>query len=121
MLTEQYRTLIHMLIEKTDNHGFTWGKGESRYSYEAANKENKFRVGKYFAGNDNSSCLNLGAFDKTGVLILEIVLCKEFEDQREDYDLLSSLYTKVKQSIADNAIQEELPVITSILQSLQQA
>src|SRR5882762_5319474 len=107
MLTEQHRIFIQVLIDKTDSHAITWMKGNSRFSYRATNKENNFKVDKYFAGNDNSSCLNLSTFDKNGVLLMEIVLCKVFDDQREDYDLLNSLYTKVEMLVTGSIIQQD--------------
>jgi len=119
MLTNQYKTLIQLLIEKTDAHVLTWEKGDFRFSFQAVGKDNKFRVSKYFAGDDNAPCLNLTAFDKGGVLVSEIVICKAFVDQQADYDLLNTLYSKVETSVSGAMIQEDEPVINSLIQSLQ--
>lgn len=119
MLTDQYKTLVQLLIEKTDAHILSWQKGDFRFSFQAVSKDNKFRVSKYFAGDDNAPCLNLTAFDKDGVLVSEIVICKEFADQQADYDLLNALYSRVETSVNGVMIQEDQPVISMLIQSLQ--
>jgi hypothetical protein len=120
MLTQEYRHLIDVLIEKTSAGAIPWQKGGSRFSYQAKARENTFKVDKYFAGNNNDACLNLSTYDDKGDLVLEIVLCRGIGDQRDDYEYLSSLYSRVEQSVNNGIIQQDIPVITSITQSLQQ-
>jgi hypothetical protein len=120
MLTQEYRRLIQVLIEKTDNGAISWKKGESRFSYRAKGGENTFKVDKYFAGDHNDACLNLSTYDKNGDLVLEIVLCKGIGEQLEDYEFLGLLYSRVEQRVNKGNIQQEIPIVTSIIQSLQQ-
>lgn len=74
---------------------------------------------KYFAGSHNDACLNLATFDGEN-LVLEIVVCRGVEEQVDDYSLLNTLYSRVEQQANNGMIQQELPVVTSITQSLQQ-
>jgi hypothetical protein len=120
MLTQEYRHLIAVLIEKTDADAISWQKGGSRFSYQAKARENTFKVDKYFAGDSHDACLNLSAFDERQNLVLEIVLCRGIEDQKEDYGLVSALYSKVELRANNAVMLQEIPVVASITQSLQQ-
>lgn len=98
----------------------TWQKGSSRFSYQAKANGNTFKVDKYFAGDDNAACLNLSVFDVQKSLVLELVYCRGIGDQMDDYEYLSHLYSRVEQAVNNGAQQQEIPVVTSITQSLQQ-
>ena len=112
--------MIAVLIEKTDAAAITWQKGGSRFAYQATARENTFKVDKYFAGDNHDACLNLSTYDERLNLVLEIVLCRGVDEQREDYELLSALYSKVERLANNGVLQQEIPVVTSITQSLQQ-
>src|SRR6266403_1321591 len=114
MLTQEYIQLIAVLIEKTDAGAIFWQKGGSRFSYQARARENTFKVDKYFAGDNHDACLNLSTYDERQNLVLEIVLCKGIEEQKNDYELLSALYSKVELRANNGAMQQEIPVVTSI-------
>src|ERR1700761_6011543 len=120
MLTQEYKELITVLAQKTEAGVLPWQKGRSRFTYEVEAGGNKFIVDKYFAGNHNDACLNLSTLDNKGDLVLEIVLCKGIAEQIEDYNRLGQLYSKVEQRVNNGAIQQEIPVVMSITQSLQQ-
>lgn len=120
MLTQEYRQLIEVLVQKTANGALSWKKGESRFSYETKAPENSFKVDKYFAGDHNDACLNLSAYDKKGDLVLEVVVCRGIEGQLEDYEFLSTLYSGVEHQVYDGNIPQVIPVVNSITQSLQQ-
>src|SRR5258708_34112140 len=112
MLTQEYRQLINVLIEKTDAGAISWNKGGSRFSYLGKARENTFKVDQYFAGDHNDACLNLSTYDENDKLVLEVVLCRGIGEQKDDYDYLSSLYARVEQRVNDGNIQQEIPVIT---------
>jgi hypothetical protein len=120
MLTQEHKNLIQLLVDKTNGGSIIWGKAGSRYSFLTKARENTFRIDKYFAGDDSAPCLNLSTFNIKGDLLLDIVLCKGIPDQINDYDLLNALYSKVEREIAGDIIQKDIPVVTSITQSLQQ-
>ena len=120
MLTQEYRELIEVLVQKTDMGIIHWQKGRSRFAYEVKAGANMFIVDKYFAGSHNDACLNLSTIDAKGNLVLEIVLCRGINEQVDDYGRLGTLYSRVEQRVNNGAIQEEIPVVTSITQSLQQ-
>jgi hypothetical protein len=120
MLTLEYRNLIDVLIEKTTTGSITWHKSSSRFSYQAKANENLFKVDKYFAGDDNAACLNLSVFDSEKNLLLELVYCRGIFDQQHDYEYLSHLYSRIEMAVNNGVILQEIPVVTSITQSLQQ-
>ena len=86
MLTQKYRNLIDVLVQKTTAGVIHWEKGRGRFSYQAKAGDNTFKVDKYFAGNHR----------------------------------LNTLYSRVEQQANNGMIQQEVPVVTSITQSLQQ-
>jgi hypothetical protein len=120
MLTQEYRNLIDVLVQKTTAGVIHWEKGRGRFSYQAKAGDNTFKVDKYFAGDHNDACLNLAAFDAKENLVLEIVLCRGVEEQVDDYSRLNMLYSSVEQRANNGMIQQEVPVVTSITRSLQQ-
>lgn len=120
MLTQEYRNLIDVLVAKTRAGAISWENGSSRFSYQAKAAENTFKVDKYFAGSNNDACLNLSTYDVNQSLVLEIVLCRGIGEQAEDYERLNTLYTKVEQSVNNGVTRQEIPLITSITQSLEQ-
>ena len=123
MLLSEHKALIEELIKKTDSAVLTWAKGKSRLSYQVNFENNRFSIDKYFAsvkGNESAACLNLSIFEKDA-LLSEIVICKAFDDRKEDYNLLNGLYTKVEALVSGPGKNSEISVLASITQSLQQA
>jgi hypothetical protein len=120
MLTKEHRTLIQLLNTKTEDKALVWVNGESRHSFIAKTKENSFKVGKYFAGDDSAPCLNLSTYNPNGSLLLDIVICKGIQEQKEDYEVLNALYLRIEETVLGGNLQKDVPVVTSITQSLQQ-
>lgn len=119
-----YIDLFRALQQLTVNEKLNWVNEPDTnlaFSCQTFDGKSKIVIDTYTAiqNDDETPCFNMSAFDNTGRLQTEIVLC-DTSKENEEYKLMKDLYYKVKELSYNKMIETSKPIVSMLAKSFQE-